>query len=130
NAPINIFLHGGAWRGGLAKDSAYPAELFVHAGAHYVVPDFINVTEANGSLTPMAEQVRRAVAWVYRNAPSFGGDSARIYCSRHCWLRHPRNAGVPAPVTRLRGRGEGSRQARAAPRRRRLQPLRNSGDSG
>ncbi len=74
NAPINIFIHGGAWRGGLAKDFGYPAELFVHAGAHYVVPDFINVTEANGSLMPMAEQVRRAVAWVHRNARSFGGD--------------------------------------------------------
>lgn len=66
NAPINIFLHGRAWRAGLARASAYPAELFVHAGAHYVVPDFINVVEANGNLMPMAEQVRRAVAWVYR----------------------------------------------------------------
>jgi len=83
NAPINIFIHGGAWRGGLAKDSGYPAELFVRAGAHYVVPDFINVTEANGSLMPMAEQVRRAVAWVYRNARSFGGDPDRIYVSGH-----------------------------------------------
>jgi arylformamidase len=35
NAPINVFIHGGAWRAGLARDSAYPAELFVHAGAHY-----------------------------------------------------------------------------------------------
>jgi len=83
NAPINIFIHGGAWRGGLAKDSGYAAELFVRAGAHYVVPDFINVTEANGSLMPMAEQVRRAVAWVYRNARSFGGDPDRIYVSGH-----------------------------------------------
>ena len=83
NAPINIFLHGGAWRGGLAKDYGYPAELFVHAGAHYVVPDFINVVEANGNLTPMAEQVRRAVAWVYRNAQTFGGDPNRIYVSGH-----------------------------------------------
>ena len=83
NAPINIFIHGGAWRGGLAKDFGCPAELFVHAGAHYVVPDFINVTEANGSLVPMAEQVRRAVAWVYRNAQSFGGNPDRIYVSGH-----------------------------------------------
>ena len=64
-----------AW--GLAKNFAFPAELFVHAGAHYVVPDFINVQEAGGSLMPMAEQVRRAVAWVYRNARSFGGDPDR-----------------------------------------------------
>ena len=83
NAPINIFVHGGAWRVGLAKDFAFPAELFVHGGAHYVVPDFINVVEANGSLIPMAEQVRRAVAWVYRNAQSFGGDPNRIYVSGH-----------------------------------------------
>ena len=83
NAPINIFIHGGAWRGGLARDSAYAAELFVHAGAHYVVPDFINVVEAGGNLMAMAEQVRRAVAWVYRNAQTFGGDANRIYVSGH-----------------------------------------------
>ena len=83
NAPINIFIHGGAWRGGLAKNFAYPAELFVHAGAHYVALDFVNVVEANGSLFPMAEQVRRAVAWVYRNARTFGGDPDRIYVSGH-----------------------------------------------
>jgi arylformamidase len=83
NAPINIFIHGGAWRRGLARDYGFPAELFVHAGAHYVVPDFVNVTEADGSLMPMAGQVRRAVAWVYRNARSFGGDPERIYVSGH-----------------------------------------------
>src|SRR5262245_41809059 len=66
-----------------ARDAAYPAELFVHAGAQYVVPDFINVLEANGSLMPMADQVRRAVAWVYRNASSFGGAPNRIYSSGH-----------------------------------------------
>jgi arylformamidase len=32
---------------------------------------------------PMAEQVRRAVSWVHRNAPSFGGDPKRIYVSGH-----------------------------------------------
>ncbi len=83
NAPINIFIHGGAWRGGLAKDFGYAAELFVNAGAHYVVPDFVNVIETDGNLMPMAEQVRRAVAWVRRNAQSFGGNPERIYVSGH-----------------------------------------------
>ena len=83
NAPIQVFIHGGAWRGGLARNFAYAAELFVHSGAHYIALDFINVLEAGGTLMPMAEQVRRAVAWIYRNARSFGGDADRIYVSGH-----------------------------------------------
>ncbi len=65
NAPINVFIHGGAWLGRTATDFGYPAEMFVGAGAHFVVPDFVKVTDAGGSLFPMAEQVRRAVAWTY-----------------------------------------------------------------
>jgi arylformamidase len=46
-----------------------------------VVPDFAWVQDVGGSLMPTAEQVRRAVAWVYRNAQSFGGDPHRLYVS-------------------------------------------------
>ena len=81
NAPINVFLHGGAWRGGNARDFGYAAEMFVGAGAHFVVPDFVKVQDAGGSLFAMVEQVRRAVAWTYRNAASFGGDANRLYVS-------------------------------------------------
>lgn len=83
NAPINIFIHGGAWRRNKAADYAVLAELFVRAGAHSVILDFINVDEAEGSLFPMAEQVRRAIGWVYRNASRFGGDPNRLYLSAH-----------------------------------------------
>ena len=37
NAPVQVFIHGGAWRAGLAKDYATPAEMFVDAGAHFAV---------------------------------------------------------------------------------------------
>ena len=83
NAPINIYIHGGGWRSSTAEMYAFPAELFVHAGAHWVVPDFNSVDDVEGSLIPLADQVRRAVAWVYRNAKSFGGDPDRIYVSGH-----------------------------------------------
>ena len=81
NAPINIFIHGGAWRQRSAKDYAFLAEMFVRAGAHFIALDFAGVENTNGSLMPMADQVRRAVAWVYQNAKSFGGDPERIYIS-------------------------------------------------
>src|SRR5438477_6665050 len=81
NAPICVFVHGGAWRAGLARDYAFGAETFVRAGAHYVVLDFSNVLETNGDLLPMAEQVRRGIAWAFRNAAKFGGDASRLYVS-------------------------------------------------
>jgi arylformamidase len=79
--PIHVLIHGGAWRGSVAKNNAIAAELFVNAGAHYVVPDFAWVQDVGGSLLPMADQVRRAVAWVYRNAGDFGGEPQRLYVS-------------------------------------------------
>src|SRR5579883_293216 len=46
SAPVNIFIHGGAWRAGLARNYGFAAELFVRAGAHFVVPDFVWVQDA------------------------------------------------------------------------------------
>ena len=83
NAPVHIYIHGGAWQQGKAENYAFPAELFVNAGAHYVVPDFNWVQDVGDSLLPIADQVRRAVAWIYRNASDFGGDPDRIYLSGH-----------------------------------------------
>ena len=81
NAPINVFIHGGAWRTRSAKDYAFMAEAYVRAGAHWIALDFDGVEGTKGDLLPMADQVRRGVAWVYKNAKSFGGDPNRIYVS-------------------------------------------------
>lgn len=83
HAPIFVMIHGGGWRVGLAKDAAFAAETFVNAGAHYVVPDFIGSEAAGGDLRVIADQVNRSIAWVYRNAASFGGDPARLYIGGH-----------------------------------------------
>jgi arylformamidase len=104
NAPVNVFVHGGAWRRNKAADYALQAESLVRAGAHAIIIDFINVDQAGGDLFPMCQQVRRALAWVWRSAESFGGDRDRLYISAHssgshlaaCVLTHGwREEGLP-----------------------------------
>jgi arylformamidase len=82
DAPIFIFIHGGGWLRRSARNYAFPAELFVDAGAHYVVLDFIAIEDAH-DLRIIADQVRRAIAWVHANAATFDGDADRIFIGGH-----------------------------------------------
>jgi arylformamidase len=102
-APVFVFIHGGAWRSGSASQYSAPAEMFVRAGAHYVAPDFTTVQDAGSSLFPMAEQVRRAIAWVYENAASFGGDPDRLYIGGHSSGAHLAAAALIADWERTFG---------------------------
>jgi arylformamidase len=81
NAPIHVFIHGGAWRLLSKRDSAFAAENFVRAGAHFVAVDFALLPHV--TLTDMVAQVRRAIGWTYRNAHTFGGDPTRLHVSGH-----------------------------------------------
>ncbi len=83
NAPVLVFIHGGAWRSGQARQYGFFAELFVRAGVHVVVPDFAAVQDVDGNLLVMAEQLQRAIAWVHRNAGLFGGDARRMHVIGH-----------------------------------------------
>jgi arylformamidase len=83
NAPVFVFIHGGAWRSTATDRYGFIAPPLVEAGAHVAVVQFTGVEEAGGLLPPMLKQVRSAVAWVYTNAASFGGDPSRIYIGGH-----------------------------------------------
>lgn len=83
NAPVQIFVHGGAWRSGLAKEYAFLAELFVASGAHFAAIDFSTVLEVDGNLVPMADQVRRAIRHLHGQAKNLGADAERFYLSGH-----------------------------------------------
>lgn len=81
SAPVMLFIHGGAWRA-LSKDSfSYPAAPFATAGAAWVAADFALLPEA--SLDEQVRQNRAALAWLWRNARSFGGDPDRLYVCGH-----------------------------------------------
>jgi len=81
HAPIHVFIHGGAWRTLGKRDSAFAAETFVRAGAHFVALGFELLPVA--TLDEMVEQVRSAIAWIFRNADRLGGDPKRIFVSGH-----------------------------------------------
>jgi arylformamidase len=101
NAPISVFIHGGAWRNGRAADFAYLAEIFVRAGAHSVILDFTNIDAVHGDLMIMARQVRSAVAWVYKNAARFGSDPQRLHVCGHSSGSHLASTVVSADWAKL-----------------------------
>ena len=78
-----VFIHGGAWRGGLARHYAFVAEPFVAAGHAVLIADFAPVTELGGDLERMTDQIRRAIAWVAGHAHALGIDAARIHLFGH-----------------------------------------------
>jgi len=110
DAPIFLFVHGGSWLGGSARNNAYPAEMFVNAGANFIAIDFIDIKQAGGDLRLMAAQVRSAIAWVYKNAASFGTSANRLYIGGRSSGAHlaavalvtdwERDYGVPADIVK------------------------------
>jgi arylformamidase len=80
-APIHVFIHGGAWKA-LSKDtSAGPAPVFVGNNIIFVAINFDNLPLT--TLSGMIEQCRTALKWVYLNAASVGGDPHNITLSGH-----------------------------------------------
>jgi arylformamidase len=81
NAPIHVFVHGGAWRTLGKRDSAFAAEHLVRSGAHFAALDFALLPYV--SLDEIVWQVKSAIAWLYRNAAALGADPERIFVSGH-----------------------------------------------
>ncbi len=81
DAPVLIFIHGGAWRSLSKAESCFAAPAFVAAGAHFVALDFALLPAVR--LPEMVDQVQRALAWVHQHARSYGGDPDRLYLAGH-----------------------------------------------
>ena len=77
-SPMVIFIHGGSWQSGQARDNAFPALTVVNAGASLIVPDFSPVDDFQGDLQGMLDQLQRAITWTVQHAEQLGGNPEKL----------------------------------------------------
>ncbi len=82
NRDIVVFIHGGAWRNGLAQDYLYPAKWLTRHGLNYVCLNFDNTPATGGRLFPMLNQLLAAISWLSRHYEAFGA-RARVHLVSH-----------------------------------------------
>lgn len=80
-APVQVFFHGGYWRALSKTEFSYVARPITAAGGVSIVVDFGLIPAID--MDQLVRQCRTAVAWIYRNAESFGGDPDRLFVSGH-----------------------------------------------
>jgi arylformamidase len=115
-APVQVFIHGGYWMAFDKRDFSFVARAFQPVPASAGAAPGAMVVVINYALMPtvgmdeLVRQCRAAVAWVHRNAPTFGGDPGRIFLSGHSAGGHlvamlmatdwPPFAGLPTDVVK------------------------------
>lgn len=78
-APILIFIHGGYWYFNSKEPRRFPAEIFNDNDIAWVPINYR--LAANANMDEIVEDVRSAVAWVYKHASEYGCDPEQIYVS-------------------------------------------------
>ncbi len=76
--PIFFFIHGGYWRMLSHKESSFMAPACVEKGVSVVAVNY-SLTGSGATIDMIVDQCRRALAWTWKNAESFGGDPSRIF---------------------------------------------------
>ena len=79
--PVVLDIHGGGWRRGSKNGRGFPAEALVPKGAIWATVDYGLAPKYK--IAAIVDQVRAALAWVYKNAAEFGGDRNRITVTGH-----------------------------------------------
>ena len=80
-APLLAFIHGGYWQALDKGDYSYMAPVFVDSGVAFASLNYSLAPDAR--IGTMIDQVRRALAWLYRNADDLGIDPTRIVVAGH-----------------------------------------------
>lgn len=79
--PVLIYVHGGFWALRTSREFGFVARGPASRGVATVVTNYALCPAV--TMDEVVRQTRAAVAWAYRNAPSFGGDPERIHVAGH-----------------------------------------------
>ena len=81
NAPIVVYLHGGAWRRGSKGKVGSKAKYFNQRGRMFVSLDYTLFPVADPQT--QARQIGQAIRWVRANGAKYGGNPGRIALMGH-----------------------------------------------
>jgi arylformamidase len=80
-APVLVYLHGGYWRSRTSKEFGFVAR---GPASHGVATAVVNYALCPiVTIEEIVRQTRAVLAWTFKNAASFGGDSERIHVAGH-----------------------------------------------
>lgn len=80
-APVLIYVHGGFWYLRTSQEFGFVARGPISRGIATVIVNYDLCPRV--TIDEIVRQTRAAVAWVYENARSFGGDAGRIHIAGH-----------------------------------------------
>jgi arylformamidase len=98
-APIQIFVHGGAWKNFTKDDYSFVADGLVPTGVSTVVLNFSKLPHRR--LPSVVEQVCRAIEWVSAHAGELDGDPSQLYVSAQSSGAHIAAAALERGVSEL-----------------------------
>ena len=79
--PVIVFFYGGSWQWGERRDYKFVAASLAKRGFVVVVPDYRLHPEVR--FPAFLEDGAAAVAWVFKNIRSYGGDTGALFLMGH-----------------------------------------------
>ncbi len=76
-SPVVVFFHGGRWARGSKASNCEGAEIYTTLGVHFASVNFSLLPAV--TMDVLIRQCRDAIAWIWRNADTFGGDRTRMF---------------------------------------------------